>query len=227
MTGETLAVKLVLVLPAGTITEAGTATATLLLPRLTGSPPVSAVAFKVIEQVSVPAPIIEPLEQLRPVSTGTPVPLKPSEVEVAAVESLVTVSWPVAEPVDVGLNCIVRVKLPFALIVAGRPVCPLAEKDCPLTFSWVTFMGAELSFVSVTLSFAVWPTATAPKATLLEDATRVPVEALVPVLFVAIEPAQPLRTRPLEMIVRRPIRPRNKCLIRALSKLAVCTKVTI
>ena len=76
LTAETVAVKLALVAPAATVTDAGTVTALLLLDRLTAWPPVPAAAFSVTVQASVPAPVIDPLVQLSPLSTGCPVPLR-------------------------------------------------------------------------------------------------------------------------------------------------------
>lgn len=86
--------------PAGTANVEGTATAVLLLVRLTATPLLSAAAFSVTWHVSVPAPRIEPLVQLSPLSTGTPVPLKLTVV----VLLLVMFNCPVAGPVAVGLN---------------------------------------------------------------------------------------------------------------------------
>jgi len=51
--------------PAATVTEAGTVTDELLLARLTVNPPVAAAAFRVTVQLSVPAPVKDPLAQLR------------------------------------------------------------------------------------------------------------------------------------------------------------------
>ena len=64
LTDETVAVKLAVVEPAATVTEAGTVTAELLLARLTAKPPVGAAALSATVQVSVPAPVIDPLAQL-------------------------------------------------------------------------------------------------------------------------------------------------------------------
>ncbi len=64
LTDETVAVKLAVVAPAATVTVAGTVTDELLLARLTAKPPVGAAAFRVTVQLSVPAPVIEPLAQL-------------------------------------------------------------------------------------------------------------------------------------------------------------------
>jgi hypothetical protein len=109
VTEETVAVKVAVVEPAATVTEAGTVTDELLLARLTVNPPVGAAAFSATVQLSVPAPVIEPLVQLSPLSTGTPVPLRLTPVEVPPEELLVRVSEPEMAPAVVGSNCTVRV----------------------------------------------------------------------------------------------------------------------
>ena len=109
LTVETVAVKLALVAPAATVTLAGTVTAELLLARLTANPPLAAAAFSVTVQLSVPAPVIVPLVQVRPLNTGTPVPLKPIRVDVPLAELLVSVSCPVAAPAVLGSNWTVSV----------------------------------------------------------------------------------------------------------------------
>ena len=65
LTGETVAVKLAEVEPAATVTEAGTLTALLLLATLTASPLPIAAVLSVTVQLSVPAPVIEVLVQLK------------------------------------------------------------------------------------------------------------------------------------------------------------------
>ena len=104
LTVETVAEKLAAVAPAATVTAAGTVTALLLLARLTWNPPLAAAAFRVTVQLSVPAPVNEPLVQLSPLSTGTPVPLRPTTVEEPPEELLVIVNCPVTGPDAVGLN---------------------------------------------------------------------------------------------------------------------------
>jgi hypothetical protein len=74
LTEDTVAVKLAVVDPAATVTEAGTVTAELLLATLTANPPLGAAAFSVTEQPSVPAPVIDPLTQVSALNTGTLVP---------------------------------------------------------------------------------------------------------------------------------------------------------
>ena len=73
LTAETVAVKPAVAAPGATVTLAGTATAELLLAKLTVKPPLAAATFSVTVQLSVPAPVIDPLLQLRPLSVGTPV----------------------------------------------------------------------------------------------------------------------------------------------------------
>ena len=109
LTEETVAVKLALVAPAATVTEAGTVTAPLLLARLTANPPLAAAVFSVTVQLSVPAPVMELLLQLSALSTGTPVPLRLTAVEDPVEELLVMVSEPEAAPAVVGSNCTVSV----------------------------------------------------------------------------------------------------------------------
>jgi hypothetical protein len=87
---ETVAVNVALVAPAATVTVDGTVTAELLLVRLTLTPPLAAAAFSVTVHESVPAPVIDDLEQFRALNTGTPVPLKLT-VEVLPLEELLEI----------------------------------------------------------------------------------------------------------------------------------------
>ena len=64
LTADTVAVKLALLDPATTIADDGTATEVLLLDRFTAWPPVPAGLDTVTWQLSVPAPVIAPGEQL-------------------------------------------------------------------------------------------------------------------------------------------------------------------
>jgi hypothetical protein len=109
LTEDTVAVKPAVDAPAATVTEVGTVTAVLLLARLTANPPDAAAVFNVTVQLSVPAPVIEPLVQLNALSTGTPVPLRLMTVEVPEEELLLMVSVPLRGPAEVGANCTVSV----------------------------------------------------------------------------------------------------------------------
>ncbi len=109
LTEVMVAAKPALAAPAGTFTVAGTAAALLLLPRPTVNPALPAAAFSVTVQLSFPAAVIDPLEQVRPFNTGTPVPLRLTTVDVPADELLVNVKLPDAAPIAVGSNCTVSV----------------------------------------------------------------------------------------------------------------------
>lgn len=109
LTGDTFTVKLALLEPAATVTEAGTVASELLLERLTTKPPFAAAVFKVAVQLSVPAPAIVPLVQFRALSTGTPVPPRPTTIDVPFEELLLSVSCPVSAPAALGSNCTLSV----------------------------------------------------------------------------------------------------------------------
>ncbi len=109
LTEVTVDAKLVVFAPAGTVTEAGTVTALLLLARLTANPPAAAIAFSVTVQLSVPAPVMEPLAQVRPLNIGIPVPVKLTVRAAPVEELLLMVSVPAAAPAAVGANCPVSV----------------------------------------------------------------------------------------------------------------------
>src|SRR5579863_4683669 len=70
LTEENAAIKLADVDPAATVTEAGTVTARLVLAKFTLKPPLGAALFSNTKHASVPAPVIETIAQLIPVSTG-------------------------------------------------------------------------------------------------------------------------------------------------------------
>jgi hypothetical protein len=129
LTPVTVAEKLALEEPAGTVTVEGTETAELLLERLTVKPPVAAAAFSVTPQESVPEPVIDALVQVKPVSTGTPVPLRLTAFEDE--ESLPIVSCPATAPAIEGSNCTVSwVEEPGLKVmgsVGGVTVKPVPE----------------------------------------------------------------------------------------------------
>jgi hypothetical protein len=137
-----VAVKLAVVAAGATVTEAGTITAELLLARLTRKPPLTEAAFSVTVQLSDPTPVIDPLVQLSPLNTGTPVPVRLIKVEVPLVELLVKVSEPEAEPAAVGSNCTVSVAVEFGLIVSGK-VAPETVKLAPATVAALTVTAEE------------------------------------------------------------------------------------
>jgi hypothetical protein len=132
LTDETVAVKLAVVAPEATVTEAGTVTAALLLARPTANPPLGAATFSVTVQLSVPAPVIDPLLQVNPLSAGVPEPLRLTTVDVPLDELLVKVNEPESAPAAVGSNCTVSVAVEFGLIVRGK-VAPETVKPDPAT----------------------------------------------------------------------------------------------
>ena len=125
-----------------TVTEAGTITAELLLARATRTPPLTAAEFSVTVQLSVPTPVIDPLLQLSPLNTGTPVPVRLIRVEVPLVELLVKVKEPESVPAAVGSNCTVSVAVEFGLIVSGK-VAPETVNPVPATVAALTVTAEE------------------------------------------------------------------------------------
>lgn len=131
-----------MVAPVATVTEAGTITDELLLARLTRMPPLTAAAFSVTVQLSVPTPVIDPLVQLSPLNTGTPAPVRLIRVEVPLVELLVKVNEPVSAPPAVGSNLTVSIAVEFGLIVSGK-VAPETVKPAPATVAALTVTAEE------------------------------------------------------------------------------------
>jgi hypothetical protein len=142
------------------VTVAGTAIALLLLARLTARPPLPAAAFKVIEQESADAPVIDPFTHVSPVRTGTPMPLRATDAEESLWALLAIVSWPDAAPDAVGSNWRVNVMLSLPPTVMGKLFPAPREKDCPVKFSCEISTAADPLFETVTLELTVLPTAT-------------------------------------------------------------------
>ena len=108
VTADMFAVKLALVAPEGTATEAGTVTTPLLLARPTVRPLPGAGALNVNLQLSVPATIIVVLAQLRPVREAED-ELEPFPCSFTALATVrfvlviaVTLSWPIESVADAG-----------------------------------------------------------------------------------------------------------------------------
>ena len=107
VTDVTVALNDALADAVGTVTEAGTVTALLLLERLTAIPPLGADPLNVTVHASVPAPVIDELPQDTVLTVGAvdaPVPLKLTAVVGLVDELLVIVSWPETDPVAFGSN---------------------------------------------------------------------------------------------------------------------------
>jgi hypothetical protein len=176
LTEETVAVKPALDAPAATVTDAGTVTTELLLPRLTVNPPVAAAVFSVTVQLSVPVVVIDEFVHVSPVKTGTAEPLRPTTVDVPVEELLVNVSDPVAEPAAVGLNCNVRLAVCVGLNVSGK-VAPDTEKPDPLRASALTVTDADPVEDKVMVCDCGVPTDTLVKLTLAGLTVKTGVDA--------------------------------------------------
>jgi len=103
-TAVAVAVKLDEVLPAATLVEAGTVTAASLLVSFTVRPPAGAAEFSVTAQLSVPAPVIDPLAQFTLVNLGTPRPCRMIRHRDPLAALVAKSSSPVSDPVAEGSN---------------------------------------------------------------------------------------------------------------------------
>ena len=164
-TDETVAAKPALAAPAATVTDDGTVTDALLLVRLTACPPVPAAAFSVTVQLSVPAPVIDPLVQLNPLGTGCPVPLRPMVLLEPVDELLVSVTVPLAAPPEVGENPTVSVAVWPGFNVSGK-LTPDILKPAPVSVPALMVSAAVPDEVRVTVWLAEALTFTVPKLTL-------------------------------------------------------------
>jgi hypothetical protein len=162
LTDKTVAVKMAVVAPAATVTEAGTVTAELLLARPTANPPLAAATFSVTVQLSVPALVIDPLVHVNPLNRGIPNPLRLTTVDVPFDELLVKVSEPAAAPAAVGSNCTVIVAVEFGLRVSGK-VAPEIVKPGPATASSLTITATVPVEDRVTVCVVAVFTLTLPK----------------------------------------------------------------
>ena len=169
VTEATVAVNPALVALAGTVTVAGTVTATLLLERPTVNPPSGAAAVRVTVQASVPDPVIEEEPQVSPLNAATavPVPVKGSVAVEPLAELLEMESCPVAEPADVGSNCTVKVVVCPGVNVRGK-LAPESENPVPATVAELTVTGAVPVEDRTTDWFVAVFTDTFPKAMLAE-----------------------------------------------------------
>jgi hypothetical protein len=177
LTAEALAVKLTAVDPSATVTDAGTATALLLLVRLTANPPLVAAELSATVQVSLAGPVTVAFTQLSELNAGgfgapaaVPVPLNPTTRVPLAAPSLAIVSSPVAAPAAVGEKFTLKLNVRPAATVTGRSPAPLTEKDCPARVTFETFTAADPWFTSEILALVVVPMGTLPKLTLFGDA---------------------------------------------------------
>jgi hypothetical protein len=120
VTEETFAEKFTLLAPEGTVTEAGTPTALLVLVRSIVSPLLGAFPLIFTVQLSVSAPVIDEFAQLNPESVGElpDEPLPCSLIELPVVRLLLmtaaTLSSPLSSVVEPGSKRTCATTLPPA-----------------------------------------------------------------------------------------------------------------
>lgn len=198
VTVPAVAVKLAFVEPAGTVTDAGTDSALLLLLlNETASPPVPAAALRVTEQESVPPLVKEPLVQLRPLRAALEVAFFPCPLSFTCVDfpcdvSLVRVNVPDEVAVEEGAYAICRVVDWLGSRVRGKLVFPASVKPCPAIVALVSVDAVELVFVIWTCCVPVSPITTPPKLTVAGLATMG--EAVPELTWGAPQPATTIRS---------------------------------
>jgi hypothetical protein len=104
LTHAAFAIKVAVLVVAGTVIEVGTVTALLLLARFTTKPPVGADPDKLTVQASVVDPVIEVLLQVIPLIVGVTVVPFPLMLTVTAGALLAMVNCPLTAPAEIGLN---------------------------------------------------------------------------------------------------------------------------
>jgi hypothetical protein len=178
LTAVAVAVKPALVAPAAIVTDAGTVTEELLLDRLTVVPLVAAEVSKTVH-ASVPVPVSEPLLQVSALRAGVvdppPVPLRLiTSCEPFVSSVLLTVTFPVAAPVAVGLNCTFSVAVLPGLSVIGA-LTPFTANAEPLLLIDVRITGMLPADFSTIACVAAVFTGTLPNVTAVALAVRVSV----------------------------------------------------
>lgn len=165
VTAVAVAVKEAVVAFAGTVTEAGSVTALLLLERETASPPAPAAAFRVTVQASVAAPESEASVQetaLRaPVATAVPFPLSVTTLVPPVPALLLMVIEPLAALAVVGSNVTVSVTVWPGFSVAGK-VPPVTVNPVPERVAELMVRAAVPEDVSVTVCVVDVFTVTSP-----------------------------------------------------------------
>jgi hypothetical protein len=172
LTAAIVATKGALLAPAATVTEPGTAIALLLLARVTTNPVLGAAAVRVTVQLSVPAPIIEELEQLRLQREAVP-EFEPFPCSLMVLDELVVprevlivvrLSVPVESVAALGSYCTLTEMLCEARRVVGKVVEVTLKALLELLRS-VTWMGELPELVTEMLFEAAVPTLTSPNST--------------------------------------------------------------
>ena len=145
VTAVALTVKVALEAPGGTVTDAGTVSAVVVLARLT-TVVVVTVPVRVTVQESVAAPVSDALLHETALTAGCPVPLS---AIVAVVALLVIVTEPVAAPATVGSKPTIRVAVWPGFRVNGV-LTPDSENPAPLTETPLIVSAAVPDDVTVT-----------------------------------------------------------------------------
>jgi hypothetical protein len=121
---------------------------------------------------------MEELVQEIAVNTGTPVPLRLTEVLAPVEELLVRVSWPVADPAAVGSNCTVSVAVGLDELRVSGKVTPEMVKPAPVMLAELTVTDAVPVEVKVRVCVVAVPTETLPKVRLVALTVKVGVPAV-------------------------------------------------
>jgi hypothetical protein len=121
--------------------------------------------------------------QFKATARGTAAPLRATVVELPVEELLAIVNFPVSEPVAVGANCRLNVAVWPAFRVNGN-VAPVTVNPVPEAVAELTVTAAEPVDDKVSDCVACVPTATLPKAMLVELMESVGVDPPPPVLLV-------------------------------------------
>jgi hypothetical protein len=102
---------------------------------------VAAARFSETLQLSVPAPVIDPLAQVKPLNPGKPAPLMGIADTGLVEELLVMVSVLLTGPATIGLNSTLRIAVWVGVRISGK-VTPETEKPVPVTLAALTVTGA-------------------------------------------------------------------------------------
>lgn len=152
VTATAVAVNVAVRAPDGTVTEAGTVTAELLLLSATTNPSDGAAPFSDTVQESDAAPVIVAFAQVSPLSSPAadcPVPLRLITTVPLIVALLTTVISPVAAPEVVGSNCTCTLTDCPGFRVTGK-AAPDIEKPVPVSAAELIVSGEVPEDVSVT-----------------------------------------------------------------------------
>jgi hypothetical protein len=163
----TVAANFTLVAPSGTVTDAGTFMAAMLLERRTRSPPDGAELFVRIVQVSLPTAVISAVSQLKALISAfwaDPLPCR-GTVAAGVVEALViTFNWPVASVLSFGWNWTLKLSVLPTARVAGSLPSPSTRKAAFERDNCEIWTESDPLFVTETFWLAEFPGLTDPNS---------------------------------------------------------------